>query len=341
MSLKLLNVRCASCVKHIEKALAAQKNITHFQINFAERLLIVEGNITTKEVINLLASIGYESQLENEEAIHKTADSQSKKLIYKILVAGIFGLGLLLLGLSPWHPNLNTHVGQAIWLILGVVSVIIIWYAGGHIYKSAFKAFFNHHATMDTLITVGTGAAWLFSMIICIMPHLVPKNSRHVYFEAALIVIALIDLGALLEMRARGKTSQAIKRLIGLQARTAIRITQDGKEENVSIEALKVNDIIRVKPGEKIAVDGHIREGHSTIDESMLTGESIPVEKKAGDEVFGSTINKSGSFLFKATKVGKDTALAQIVQLVKNAQSTKPPIAKLADIVSAYFSLPY
>ena len=335
--LKLLNVSCASCVKRIEEALSAQSNITHFQVNFAERTVSIEGAIEANQAINALSKVGYEAQSDNDEPQTNSTTAQSKVLIAKTTVAGVIGIGLLVLGLSPWQPDLNTLTGQVTWLILGIISAVAIWYAGGHIYKSAFKAFLNHHATMDTLITVGTGAAWIYSMIVSLAPHIVPANTRHVYFEAALIIIALINLGAFLETRARGKTSQAIKRLIGLQAKTARRVTEDGKEEDVAIEVLQVDDVIRVRPGEKIAVDGQIIEGHSTIDESMLTGESMPVTKQVGDEVFGSTINKSGSFLFKAAKVGRDTTLAQIVQLVQNAQSTKPPIAKLADVVSAYF----
>lgn len=335
--LKLLNVSCASCVKRIETALSEQPNIRDFQINFAERTVNIDGAIEADQVIKVLGKIGYESQLDTGDTQTDSTAAQSKPLIAKTIVAGTIGVCLLILGLSSWQPDLNTVTGQVIWLVLGIVSAWGIWYAGWHIYKSAFKAFLNHHATMDTLITVGTGAAWIYSMIISFVPHIVPDNARHVYFEAALIIIALINLGAFLETRARGKTSQAIKRLIGLQAKTARRINADGKEEDVAIETLQVGDVIRVRPGEKIAVDGEIIEGHSTIDESMLTGESMPVTKQLGDEVFGSTINKTGSFLFKAAKVGKDTALAQIVQLVQNAQSTKPPIAKLADVVSAYF----
>ena len=157
------------------------------------------------------------------------------------------------------------------------------------------------------------------------------------YFEAALIIIALVDLGAALEIRARGKTSEAIKRLIGLQAKTARRVDDNGDEQDIPIEALQVGDILRVRPGEKIPVDGIVIDGHSSIDESMLTGEPMPVSKKNNDQVFGSTLNKTGSFLMQATKVGKETMLSQIIQLVQHAQSTKPPIAKLADSVSGYF----
>ena len=264
-------------------------------------------------------------------------EAQVKVRFRQAAVSGILGILFLALGLSPFNPSLNQLQGQVIWLLLGLVTLFGIWYSGRHLYISAYKALLNHHATMDTLITIGTGAAWIYSIIISIYPGVVPEASRHVYYEAALIIIALVNLGAGLEIRARGKTSLAIKRLIGLQAKTARRVGEDGTEVDVPIESLNAGDIIRVRPGEKIAVDGEIVEGHSTIDESMLTGESMPVSKDVGAMVFGSTLNKTGSFLFKATKVGKDTVLSQIVNLVSQAQSTKPPIAKLADIASSYF----
>jgi Cu+-exporting ATPase len=336
--LTLHNVSCAGCVKRIEATLAQVNSISEYKVNFAERSVTISGSATANEVIAALNKAGYQSSLEDEKADQAAEQTAAKQLVKQIIFAGVFGVFLLLLGMSPWSPNLATLTGQLIWLALGVVTGFGIWFSGRHIYKSAFKAFKNHHATMDTLITVGTGAAWLYSMVISLFPDIVPVGSRHVYFEAALIIIALVDLGALLEMRARGKTSQAIKRLIGLQAKTARRVNADGSEEDVAIELLKVGDVLRVRPGEKVAVDGEIIEGQSTIDESMLTGESMPVSKTIGEMVFGSTINKSGSFLFKATKVGKDTALAQIINLVKDAQSTKPPVAKLADVVSSFFA---
>lgn len=336
--LKLINVSCASCVKTIEATLSHLPAISSFQVNFAERTVTITSSKTPQIAVDALASAGYDATLENEQADQAEGKKQLKKLIRQVLLAGILGILVFSLSMSAWHPSLSTQLGQIIWLVIGLISGIGIWYSGWHFYKSAYRACLNHHATMDTLITVGTGAAWLYSMIICIIPHLVPLSARHVYFEAALIIIALVNLGAALEHRARGKTSQAIKRLIGLQAKTARRITDKGQEEDVPIETLIVGDLIRVRPGEKIPVDGDIVDGHSSIDESMLTGESMPVSKQSGDKIFGSTINKSGSVIFKATKVGKDTALAQIIQLVQNAQNTKPPIAKLADLVSAYFA---
>lgn len=335
--LKLNNISCASCVKVIELALSKISNIDDFQVNFAERTVSITGNIESQIVIETLKSVGYDATLENTQADQLTDENHFKKRLRQAILAGVLGVLVLALGWSPWQPSLSTTTGQIIWLVIGLLVAWGIWYSGWHLYKSAYKAFLNHYATMDTLITVGTGAAWVYSMIICIVPYIVPMSARHVYFEAALIIIALVDLGAALELRARGKTSQAIRRLIGLQAKTARRVAKNGREEDVAIESLVKGDLIRVRPGEKIAVDGEIVEGDCTIDESMLTGESMPVIKKVGDSVFGSSMNKSGSCLFKAIKVGKDTALAQIIALVQNAQNTKPPIAKLTDIVSFYF----
>ncbi len=335
-SLKLLNVHCASCVKKIEDELLHHIDSAHFNINFADRRIDVTSKFEGSILIDALSSIGYESKiLEGDDS--QAEELEVHKLFKKSLVAGVLGLGIFMLGMSPISPSLVTKTGQLIWFLVGLVSLFGIWFSARRIYISAYKSFINHHATMDTLITIGTGAAWIYSMVITIYPLLVPESSRHVYFEAALIIIALVNLGGGLEVRARGKTSQAIKRLIGLQAKTARRVNENGDEIDVAIDSLKLGDVIRVRPGEKVAVDGEIIDGHSTLDESMLTGESMPVSKKSGELVFGSSINKTGSFLFKATKVGDDTVLSQIVKLVSQAQSTKPPIAKLADVVSSYF----
>jgi Cu+-exporting ATPase len=189
---------------------------------------------------------------------------------------------------------------------------------------------------MDTLIALGTGAAWLYSMLVVFLPQLLPEMARHVYFEATAMIIGLINLGLALEVKARGRTSEAIKRLIGLQAKTA-RVVRDGKEVDILIENVVLDDIVRIRPGDKVPVDGVVIDGRTNMDESMLTGESVPVVKKIGDTVATGTLNKTGSILFKASRVGKDTALAQIIDMVKHAQNSKPPIGRLADVIAAYF----
>ena len=337
-TLKLLNVHCASCVQKIEEALSEHLNAENFDVNFADRRIEVKSDIKPSVVINSLVNIGYEAKVIDEQ-VEDDYDEEAEvnKLFKQAFVAGVLGIIMFIVGMSTFNPPLTSMLGQVLWLVLGLLSLFGIWFSGRHLYISAYKAFLNHHATMDTLITIGTASAWIYSMVITIHPTLVPEGSRHVYFEAALIIIALVNLGAGLEVRARGKTSQAIKRLIGLQAKTARIVTEQGEEIDAPIDSLKAGDLIRVRPGEKVAVDGQIIEGHSSIDESMLTGESMPVSKSTDDMVFGSTINKTGTFLFKATKVGSDTVLSQIVKLVGQAQSTKPPIAKLADVASSYF----
>jgi Cu+-exporting ATPase len=285
-----------------------------------------------KQTTKLKASAMSCSSCDDTQDEFKHANS----LMRKFWVAGVIGASLFLLAFLNVVPPLTTKSGQIIWFFIGLITLITIAYAGGYLYRNAWHAFLANHATMDTLIALGTGSAWIYSQFITVFPQAVPALAQHVYFEAALIIIALVNLGGALEIKARGKTSLAIKGLIGLQAKTA-RVVHDGKEQDILIERVQMNDIIRVRPGEKIPVDGEIIEGHSSVDESMLTGEPIPVSKKLGDHVIGSTINKTGTFLFKATHVGKDTVLAQIVKLVEQAQTTKPPIARLADVVSSYF----
>ncbi|MGB3639827.1 MAG: copper-translocating P-type ATPase, partial [Rivularia sp. (in: cyanobacteria)] len=223
------------------------------------------------------------------------------------------------------------------WLQLAFTAPVQFW-CGYGFYTGAWKAFKRHGATMDTLIALGTSAAFFYSLFATIFPDFFINQSLmpEVYYETAAVVITLILLGQLFENRAKGQTSEAIRKLIGLQARDA-RVIRNGKEVDIPIQDVELDDIILVRPGEKIPVDGEVVEGSSTIDEAMVTGESVPVKKQPGDEVIGATINKTGSFKFKATRVGKDTVLAQIVQLVRQAQGSKAPIQRLADQVTGWF----
>ncbi|HYX43173.1 MAG TPA: heavy metal translocating P-type ATPase, partial [Pyrinomonadaceae bacterium] len=201
---------------------------------------------------------------------------------------------------------------------------------------AAWNNFRNHNANMDTLVALGTGAAWAYSTVVAIAPNLFPAGTRGMYFDAAVIVIALVVLGQALELRAKSRSSAALKKLLELQAKTA-RVLRNGQELDISIEDVVVGDTVLVRPGEKVPVDGVIIEGESALDESVVTGESVPVDKRAGDAVIGASINKTGAFTFRATKVGRETALARIVEMVEQAQNSKPPIARLVDVVSSYF----
>lgn len=338
MKLKIKNMHSAGCIRNIENVMKNTPGVDRATVNFPKKSLEVLGVFEEKFIIDQLSKIGYEATPLDTESEEETQKEfiKYRLLMKKFIVSGIAGFALFILGFLEFMPDLTTTKGQSISLIIGFITLFLMIYSGGYLFKNAWKAFLAHHATMDTLIALGTGTAWVYSMVITIFPYIVPDLARHVYFEAALIIIALVALGAALEIQARGKTSQAIKRLIGLQAKTA-RVVRDNAEVDVLIEDVLLNDIVRVRPGEKIPVDGEIIEGHSTVDESMLTGEPIPAKKQIGDEVIGSTINKTGSFLFKATHVGKDTTLAQIINMVQQAQNTKPPIARLADIVSSFF----
>jgi Cu+-exporting ATPase len=223
------------------------------------------------------------------------------------------------------------------WVQLVLTAPVQFW-CGASFYVNAWKALKRHAATMDTLVALGTSTAYIYSLLPTFFPDFfIAQGLRpDVYYEAAAVIIALILLGRLLENRAKGQTSEAIRKLMGLQARTA-RLIRDGKEVDVPLEEVQIGDVVLVRPGEKIPVDGEVIEGTSTIDESMVTGESVPVKKQPKDEVIGATINKTGSFKFRTTRVGKDTVLAQIVQLVQQAQGSKAPIQRLADQVTGWF----
>src|SRR5574338_832728 len=225
---------------------------------------------------------------------------------------------------------------RAVWLGAAVLTIPVLFYSGGHFFTGAWAALKHRSANMNTLIALGTGAAWLYSTIAVLFPAIFPEGTSEPFYDVVAVVIALVVLGQALELRAKGQSSEAIKKLLGLQAKTA-RVVRDGKDLDVPVEEVLVADVIQVRPGEKVPVDGVIGEGSSAVDESMLTGESLPVSKKSGDEVIGATLNKTGAFKFRATKVGKDTALAQIVKMVQDAQNSKAPIARLADTISGFF----
>lgn len=334
---------CASCVGKIESALKAVPGVVSAEMNFAQRSVSVTGNVAAVDLVKAVEKAGYNAKLadaENEDdalAEKEKADRvYYKRLMKETWIALSLGGPLMAYALITGEVNVNTTTERIAWLIVGILTFGVLYFSGKHFFVGAWKSFLNHSANMDTLIALGTGTAWVYSMVVVFFPTSVPPEARHVYFEATAIIIGLIDLGLALELKARGRTSEAIKRLIGLQAKTA-RVIRDDKELDIAIEQVLMDDVVRVRPGEKIPVDGEVTEGHTAIDESMLTGEPMPVEKSIGDTVAAGTINKTGSILFKATRVGKDTALAQIINMVKRAQNSKPPIGRLADVISAYF----
>jgi len=338
--LSISGMSCAGCVASAEDALKGVSGVTVANVNFAEHTAIVEGKVTAQALINAIRSVGYnaaELTGVNDDSEKEAAEMKHyRKLLKMSAFAGIVGIPQLVLGFNGALPGFDDIGGRLIWLVISVLTLIVLFYAGGHFFSGAWKAAKNHNANMDTLISLGTGTAWIYSSVIIAFPNVVPSMAQHAYFEAAAIIICLINLGAALEMRARGKTSEAIKRLIGLQPKTA-RVLRNGVEQDIPIENVGLEETIRVRPGERIAVDGVIIEGHSSIDESMLSGEPIPVQKKVGDDVVAGSINKTGSFLFQAKRIGKETALSQIIEMVRAAQASKPAIGRLADKISAVF----
>jgi len=282
-----------------------------------------------------------------EESEQSARDAEYRDLKRKFIIAAVLSFPVLTIAMSHGRIALFNFAGVN-WLQLALTTPVV-FYCGWQFYRGAWAAFRHRAADMNTLIAVGTGAAFLYSIAATIAPKFFESAAGTmqasqtsapmipVYFEAASVIIALILLGRMLEARAKGSTSDAIRRLVGLQAKTA-RVVRDGREMDIAVEEVVPGDIVTVRPGEKIPVDGVVQDGSSAIDESMLTGESLPVEKRAGAEVFGATLNKTGSFRFQATKVGKDTALQQIVKLVEDAQGSKAPIARTADVISGIFT---
>lgn len=338
--LSIGGMSCAGCVGTVENALKDTPGVVDAVVNFADHTAQVEGHVSADALVKSVVDAGYEaSELRGDEAEGQKEEAELvhyRSLIRKSLVAGAIGVPLFISGLMGLMPGLDSWGERFFWWAISLATIFVLYYSGGHFFTGAWKSFRAHNANMDTLIALGTGTAWLFSTVVSIYPDWIPISARHVYFEAAAIIIALINFGSALEMRARGKTSEAIKRLIGLQPKTA-RVIRDGKELDIPISEVGLDETVRVRPGEKIPVDGEIIEGHSSVDESMLTGEPMPVEKSEGDEVVGGTLNKTGSFLFQAKRIGKDTALARIIEMVRQAQNSKPAIGRLADKIASIF----
>jgi P-type Cu+ transporter len=349
-NLKLRGMSCASCAKNIEQAIREVPGVQTCNVNFgAEQANVTYDRDRTDvaTIQNAVDAAGYSAVPMQDDVLapeddieRRSRQAENRQLTRKVWVSGIIS-AILVIGSLPMMtgfpvPFIPVWMHNS-WLQLVLTTLVLFW-CGSSFFINAGKAVKLHTATMDTLVSIGTGTAYLYSLFPTFFPQwfIAQGLTPDVYFEAASVIIALILLGRLLENRARGQTSEAIRKLIGLQAKTA-RVIRNNQEVDLPIAEVILGDIILVRPGEKIPVDGEIVEGASTIDEAMITGESVPVKKHPGDEVIGATINKTGSFKFKATKVGKDTFLAQIVKLVQQAQGSKAPIQRLADRVTGWF----
>jgi Cu+-exporting ATPase len=338
--LSILGMRCAGCVSAVEGALSAVPGVTAVSVNFADHSAQVKGNADPDNLKQAVKEVGFDAAI--MEGFEDPVDQEQqelqryRKLMNKAAVAAGFGVLLMLLEHFEWLPEIGSPTGQWFWPEVALITLAIMAYSGWHFYSGAYKSLMLRQANMDTLIALGTGSAWIYSCIVIDYYAVLPSLAKHAYFEAAVVILAFINLGNALETLARGKTSTAIRQLIGLQPRTA-RVVRNGEELDIAIEDVGLGETIRVRPGEKIPVDGVLIEGHSNVDESMLTGEPLPIEKVVGAEVVAGTMNQTGSFLFTATRIGRDTALAQIIKSVRQAQSSKPEIARLADKISSVF----
>jgi Cu+-exporting ATPase len=323
---------CAACARAIENQLAATAGVASAHVNFATSTATVEFDPARAAVRNLVDAIeelgyGVPQPVAGEDVEEQAREHEYAALQRRLWLAAAFTVPVVVLGMWPGLM----HLAAMSWLQLAL-TVPVIFYAGAPFYKGAWTALRHRSANMNTLIALGTGAAFLYSLTVTV------RGGHEVYYEAAAVIVTLILLGRVLEARARGKASEAIRHLRELQPKTA-RVVRDGAEQDIPIEQVRVGDLVVVRPGEKIPVDGAVREGDSAVDESMLTGESMPVDKKSGDAVYGGTINRSGSLRFEARKVGRATALQQMIELVRQAQGSRAPVARLADVVSGYFTM--
>lgn len=347
---KLRGMSCAACAGNVESAILAVPGVEACNVNFgAEQAAVTYDaqGVTVAEIQAAVDAAGYGAQPLNDnvldfddEADRREGDTKRRHLMRK----AVFSLGIgaiLIVGSLPMMTGIPMPFIpawlHAPWFQFVLTTPVMVW-AGQSFFINAWKALKRRTATMDTLVAVGTGAAYLYSVVVMLFPQRFHSHGDmvEVYFEVAAVIIAMILLGNLLENRAKGQTSEAIRNLIGLQPKTA-RVVRGSQTMDIPITEVMLGDIVVVRPGEKIPVDGEILEGSSTLDESMVTGESVPVQKGVGDEVIGATLNKTGSFKFRATRVGKDTFLAQIVTLVQQAQGSKAPIQRVADRVTAWF----
>jgi len=340
----LQGIQCASCVQKIEKTLHQIGGVTKASVNLASEKVKVEyipSEISLSDIKKNIEQSGYKvldipPEEESGDVERIVREREYKRLKRKFFV-GVALAVIIFLGsaprMFPWVPAfLNNYY------LLWILATPVQFWIGWQFYKGAWGGFKHRNADMNTLIAVGTSAAYIYSLVATLFPSFFEAGGLKpdVYFDTSAMIIVLILFGRLLEARAKGQTSEAIKKLIGLQPKTAL-IIKEGKELSLPIEEVRVGDEVIVKPGEKIPVDGVVIGGKSSVDESMITGESMPVQKEIGDEVIGATLNKTGSFRFRATKVGKDTALAQIIKLVRDAQGSKAPIQRLADVIASYF----
>jgi len=331
---------CASCVSRVQNALQAVPGVAQARVNLAERTALVMGSASAADLVQAVEKAGYgaeaiEDDIKRRERQQETAIATMKRFRWQAIVALLVGIPVMVWGMIG-DNMMVTDDNRTLWLVIGLITLGVMVFAGGHFYTSAWKSLKNRTATMDTLVALGTGAAWLYSMSVNVWPQWFPMEARHLYYEASAMIIGLINLGHMLEARARQRSSKALERLLDLTPPTARVVTDDG-EKSVPLSDVQPGMTLRLTTGDRVPVDGEITQGEAWLDEAMLTGEPIPQQKSQGDAVHAGTVVQDGSVLFRANAVGSHTTLSRIIRMVRQAQSSKPEIGQLADKISAIF----
>jgi Cu+-exporting ATPase len=339
ISLPISGMTCAACARRVEKALAGTAGVRAANVNLAAEKATVEydpASVGSEGLVGAVESAGYGVVREEEASVEDAQAREYERLRNRFAAAAVL-TALILIGSLPHMLGYEVPIPMSSLNIgLLLLATPVQFWAGWRFYRGTWGALRHGAADMNTLVAVGTSAAYLYSAVAALAPQLFAAGRADVYFDTSALIVTLILLGRLLESRARGRTSEAIKKLAGLQAKTA-RVVRAGEELDVPVEDIEVGDIVVVRPGEKIPVDGRVVSGESAVDEAMITGESMPVVKRAGDEVIGATLNTSGSFRFEAARVGKEMTLSRIIAMVEEAQGSKAPIQRLADRISGIF----
>ncbi|MBS9918902.1 heavy metal translocating P-type ATPase [Vibrio alginolyticus] len=345
LQMLIQGMTCASCVSSVEKALTSLEGVEKAQVNLAEQSALIFASQDSDDLLNAIVEsvkqAGYQAEILQDAATQQEKQAQQQRQQQKRFkldaIAGlVVGAPLMIWGVAGGNMMIRNTNDQLAWGAIGIVCLLLLATAGKHFFSNAWLAATHKRATMDTLVALGTGAAWFYSMLVVIFPDWFPLASRHVYFEASAMIIGLISLGHYIEAKAKANTTRSLQALINLQPQQATVITEQG-DQQIAVEQITLGMKLRIKPGEKVPVDGVVIQGESYIDESMLTGEPVPVLKAQEAQVSAGTLNTDGGLVIEATGIGANTMLARIIRMVRTAQSSKPAIAKLADQISSVF----
>lgn len=331
---------CASCVSRVEKALASVNGVTRANVNLGERSALVLGEVDEQQLVAAVDAAGYSARVVGDEQERRDKQQESarkamRRFSWQAALALIVGVPLMIWGMIGDNMMLSES-NRSLWLVLGALTLLVMIIAGGHFYRSAWRSLRNGSATMDTLVALGTGAAWIYSISVALWPAFFPAQARHLYFEASVMIVGLINLGHALEQRARQRSSKALEHLLDLTPAQA-RVVDDQGETLMPVSAVQSGMTLRLVTGDRVPVDGDITQGEAWLDEAMLTGEAVPQGKVSGDKVYAGTLVQDGTVQFVARATGQHTALSRIIHLVRQAQSSKPDVGRLADRISAVF----